>query len=100
MVGSGQSRERRTRDRSRDARRLVRRVRRALTWRNIAAAALILVSFTIVTASLTGPQSRGTKFRTDPVLRAMGVPEEGPDIAFESVAAVPSLSVCLPPPTI
>ncbi len=93
MVGSGQSRDRRTRDRSRDARRLVRRVRRALTWRSIAAAALILVSFTIVTASLTGPQSRGTKFRTDPVLRAMGVPEEGPDIAFESVAAVPSLSV-------
>jgi polysaccharide deacetylase 2 family uncharacterized protein YibQ len=93
LVGSGQSRERRTRERSRGARRLLRRARRALTWRSAAAAAVFVLSFAIITASLTGPQSRGNVFRTDPVLRAMGVPEDGPDIAFESLAAVPSLSV-------
>jgi polysaccharide deacetylase 2 family uncharacterized protein YibQ len=64
-----------------------------LTWRSAAAVALFLLSFAVVTASLTGPPSRGNVFRTDPVLRAMGVPEDGPDIAFEALGAVPSLSV-------
>lgn len=93
MVGSGKSRERRTHERSRGSRRLMRRVRRMLTWRSAAAVALFLLSFAVVTASLTGPPSRGNVFRTDPVLRAMGVPEDGPDIAFEALGAVPSLSV-------
>ncbi|MGD9509912.1 MAG: divergent polysaccharide deacetylase family protein [Geminicoccaceae bacterium] len=89
MVGSGETRQRR----SRGARRLARRIRRLLTWRNAAAVALFVLSFAVILASLTGPPSRGNVFRTDPVLRAMGVPEDGPDIAFESMGTVPSLSV-------
>ena len=93
MVGTGAPSDRRTRGRSRGLRRLWRRVRRASTWRVAATLGLILASLEVVTASLTGPPSRATVFRTDPVLRAMGVPEDGPDIAFEALAAVPSLSV-------
>lgn len=93
MVGTGAPSDRRTRGRGRGLRRLWRRVRRAATWRVATTVGLILASFAIVTASLTGPPSRATIFRTDPVLRAMGVPEDGPDIAFEALAAVPNLSV-------
>ena len=43
--------------------------------------------------ALTGPPSRATVYRTDPVLRAMGVPEEEPESELAALAAVPSLSV-------
>ena len=67
-------------------------LRRALTWRNVAAALLIAISLSVVMAALSGPPSRATVFRTDPVLRAMGVPEDEPEGEFAALAAVPSLS--------
>jgi uncharacterized protein len=69
---------------------LARRLRRAVRPRGLATAALILASFAVIAAALTGPPSRATVFRTDPVLRALGLPEEEPEQA--ALAAVPSLS--------
>ena len=77
----------------RAARRGLRRVRRALGWRNLLVVALLLFSTAIIMGALTGPQSRATVFRTDPVLRAMGSLAEGPEVALDSLGAVPSLSV-------
>ena len=92
MVGLDGPRGSRIPDLPRIARRLGRRARRALKWRNVAAALLIAISFSVVMAALSGPPSRATVFRTDPVLRAMGVPEDEPEGEFAALAAVPSLS--------
>ena len=92
MVGLEGPRGSGSRDLPRVARRAGRRLRRALGWRNIAAAFLIAVSFAVVMAALSGPPSRATVFRTDPVLRAMGVPQDEPAGEYAALAAVPSLS--------
>ncbi len=93
MVGLDGPRGWSARDLSRSARRLGRRLRRALKLRSIVAVSLIAISLAVVLSALSGPPSRATVFRTDPVLRAMGVPEDEPEGEFAALAAVPSLSV-------
>ena len=52
----------------------------------------MLVSFGVVLNALSGPPIRATVFRTDPVLRALGVPDEEPAGELAALTAVPSLS--------
>jgi hypothetical protein len=92
LVGSEGPRGSSSRDLPRVARRAGRRLRRALGWRNLAAALLIAVCFAVIMAALSGPPPRATAFRTDPVLRAMGVPQDEPAGEYAALAAVPSLS--------
>ena len=75
----------------RDVRRAARRVRRALRPRNLITGGILLGSLLVILASLSGPPSRATVYRTEPVLRALGMPEEEPELT--ALAAVPSLSV-------
>ena len=92
MSGLDRPRASNARDLPRLARRLGRRLRRKLGWRKIGAALLIAISLSVVMAALSDPPSRATVFRTDPVLRAIGVPEDEPEGEFAALAAVPSLS--------
>ena len=55
----------------RDVRRAARRVRRALRPRNLITGGILLGSLLVILASLSGPPSRATVYRTEPVLRAL-----------------------------
>jgi polysaccharide deacetylase 2 family uncharacterized protein YibQ len=59
---------------------------------NLAVTAIILLSALTVVGAITGPQTRATGFRTDPVLRALGVPPEERAGSLAEADAVPSLS--------
>jgi polysaccharide deacetylase 2 family uncharacterized protein YibQ len=54
--------------------------------------AALAASLIVVAAALHGPETRATVYRTDPVLRALGLPMEEPAAAVASLDEVPSLS--------
>ena len=94
MVSSGAERDARARTLPRVARRVGRRLRRVLTWRGFAMLAVVTASLIVVILAVYAPAARTGVFRTDAVLRAMGVPA-GAGVAQLVAAAepVPSLSV-------
>ncbi len=71
-----------------------RRLRRRSVWRRLGIVLVLLVSVVVVLIAVANPRSRGNAgFRTAPVLRAMGVPDEAARPAATAWAEVPSLSV-------
>lgn len=73
---------------------MVRRLWRGLTLRNLAVAAVLASCVVLVVGAVTGPPGRGnSSYRTAPVLRAMGVPDEDLKRTTAAWADVPSLSV-------
>jgi len=73
-------------------RRAWRRLRRRTRPLNLAAVALVVLSGVVVANALRGPPIRVSSFRTDPVLRALGVPDEEPTADLAALTQVPSLS--------
>ena len=78
---------------SRGARRLVRRLRRALTWRGLGTSCVVAISMIVIVVALYAPTARTNVFRTDPVLRAMGVSDGAVAGRVAAVEPVQSLSV-------
>jgi uncharacterized protein len=76
----------------RGLRRAGRRLRRGLSPRNLAMLAALAASLIVVAAALHGPETRATVYRTDPVLRALGLPMEEPTPMVASLDEVRSLS--------
>ncbi|MFL5336541.1 MAG: divergent polysaccharide deacetylase family protein [Geminicoccaceae bacterium] len=81
-----------SRTRARGVRRGWQRLRRRLRPLNLAAIALVVISGVVVVNALRGPPIRASSFRTDPVLRAMGLPDEEPTADLAALTQVPSLS--------
>ena len=92
MSRSGSSQAPRRRGRARGLRRAWQRLRRGLRPLNLAAAALVVISTVVVVQALRGPPARVSSFRTDPVLRALGIPDEEPTADLAALTQVPSLS--------
>ena len=92
MSRSGSSQAPRRRGRARGLRRAWQRLRRGLRPLNLAAAALVVISAVVVVQALRGPPARVSSFRTDPVLRALGIPDEEPTADLVALTQVPSLS--------
>mgnify|MGYP000446876029 CR=1 FL=1 len=80
------------RGRARGPRRAWQRLRRGLRPLNLAAAALVVISAVVVVQALRGPPTRVSSFRTDPVLRALRIPDEEPTTDLAALTKVPSLS--------
>lgn len=75
-------------------RRLGRRLGRSLAWRNLVVMAVLAVCVVLVLGAVMGPPGRGnSSYRTAPVLRAMGVPDDESRRVATAWADIPSLSV-------
>ncbi|MFZ1431221.1 MAG: hypothetical protein WAS21_31235, partial [Geminicoccaceae bacterium] len=91
---SGRRRGSRTLELPRVVRRLGRRLGRGLVLRNLAVMAVLAVCVVLVLGAVMGPPGRGnSSYRTAPVLRAMGVPDDESQRAASAWAEIPSLSV-------
>jgi polysaccharide deacetylase 2 family uncharacterized protein YibQ len=73
-------------------RRLLRLLARATRPRTLVAIVAVVLSLAVIAAAVTGPPKRSTANRTDPVLRALGLPAEETEALAATEDPVPTLS--------